>query len=98
MINPSSVSLGKYRALSGFKFCSIESISSRSQTITSFHIVKRSPPQSPARGPHRPEDGGRGGREGYLTNIYTGRLLPEVQPLPFYTIFHEKGTPFSYLV
>ena len=32
---------------------------------------------------------------GYSTNVYTGRLRPEVQPLTLlYTIFHEKGTPF----
>ena len=33
---------------------------------------------------------------GYLTHVYTGRLLPEVQPLTFlYTIFHEKKYRFS---
>ena len=31
------------------------------------------------------------GGEGYSTNFYTGRLL-------LYTIFHEKGTPFAYLL
>jgi len=37
---------------------------------------------------------GRGGG-GYSTNVYTGRLRPEVQPLTLlYTIFHEKSTPF----
>ena len=36
---------------------------------------------------------------GYSTNFYTGRLLPEVQPITLsYTIFHEKGTPFVYLL
>ena len=36
---------------------------------------------------------------GYSTNVYTGRLRPEVQPLTLlYTIFHEKGTPFVYLL
>ena len=31
------------------------------------------------------------------TNVYTGRLRPEVQPLTLlYTIFQEKGTPFVY--
>ena len=48
---------------------------------------------------------------GYSTNVYTGRLRPEVQPLIFFilTIFHKKdipfvyplltnGTPFAYLV
>ena len=41
----------------------------------------------------------RGGGGVYSTNIYTGRLHPEVQPLNFlYTIFHEKGTPFVYLL
>ena len=35
----------------------------------------------------------------YSTNAYTGRLRPEVQPLTLlYTIFHEKGTPFVYLL
>ena len=30
---------------------------------------------------------------------YTGRLRPEVQPLTLlYTIFHEKGTPFVFLL
>ena len=40
----------------------------------------------------------RGG--GHSTNVYTGRLRPEVQPLTiFYIIFfHEKGTPFVYLL
>ena len=41
---------------------------------------------------------GEGGG-GYSTNIYTGRLCHEVQPLTFlYTIFHEKGTPFIHLL
>ena len=36
---------------------------------------------------------------GYSTNIYTGRLRPEVQPLTlFKTIFCAKGTPFLYLL
>ena len=36
---------------------------------------------------------------GYSLNVYTGRLRPEVQPLTLlYTIFHEKGTPFVYLL
>ena len=40
-----------------------------------------------------------GGREAYSTNVYTGRLSPEVQPLTLlYTIFHEKGTIFVYLL
>ena len=35
----------------------------------------------------------------YSTNVYTGRLRPEVQPGTFlYTIFHEKVTPFVYLL
>ena len=35
----------------------------------------------------------------YSTNVYTGRLRPEVQPRTFlYTIFHEKVTPFVYLL
>ena len=30
----------------------------------------------------------------YSTNVYKGRLRPEVQPITLvYTIFHEKGTP-----
>ena len=34
----------------------------------------------------------------YSTNVYTGRLRPEVQPRTFlYTIFHEKVTPFFIL-
>ena len=38
--------------------------------------------------------GGRGG--GYSTNVYTGRLRPEVQPpVLLYTIFHEK-VPLSH--
>ena len=40
--------------------------------------------------------GGGGWRED-STNVYTGRLRPEVQPLTLlYTIFQEKGTPFVY--
>ena len=37
---------------------------------------------------------------GHSTNVYTGRLRREVQPLTiFYIIFfHEKGTPFVYLL
>ena len=32
---------------------------------------------------------------GYSTNVYAGRLRPEVQPHTLlYVIFHEKGTPF----
>ena len=39
-----------------------------------------------------------GGR-GYSTNVYTGRLRSEVHPLTLqYTFFHEKGTPFVYLL
>ena len=38
-----------------------------------------------------------GGR--YSTYVYTGRLRTKVQPLTLlYTIFHEKGTPFVYLL
>ena len=41
--------------------------------------------------------GGGGGRREDSTNVYTGRLRPEVQPLTLlYTIFQEKGTPFVY--
>ena len=36
-------------------------------------------------------------REEYSTNVYTGRLCPEVPPLTLlYTIFHEKGTPYTF--
>ena len=36
---------------------------------------------------------------GYSTNVYTGRLRPNVQPfILLYTIFHEKGAPFVYLL
>ena len=36
---------------------------------------------------------------GYSTHFYAGRLRPGVQPLTLlYTIFHEKGTPFVYLL
>ena len=39
------------------------------------------------------------GGGGYSTNVYTGRLRPEVQPLTLlYTIFHKKGTPFVYIL
>ena len=40
-----------------------------------------------------------GGGRGYSTNVYTERLRPEVLPLTLlYTIFHEKVTPFIYLL
>ena len=40
-----------------------------------------------------------GGGGGYSTNVYTGRLRPEVQPLTLvYAILHEKGTPFVHLL
>ena len=47
-----------------------------------------------------PLNGGGGGGGGrYSTNVYTGRLRTEVQPLTLlYTIFHEKGTPFVCLL
>ena len=36
---------------------------------------------------------------GYSTNVHTGRLHSEVQPLTLlYTIFHEKSTPFVYVL
>ena len=39
------------------------------------------------------------GGGGYSTNFYTGRPRPEVQPLTLlYTVFHEKGSPFVYLL
>ena len=36
----------------------------------------------------------------YKCNVYTGKLCPRSNPLPFYnhTIFHKKGTPFIYLL
>ena len=38
------------------------------------------------------------GGGGYPTNVYTGKLRPEAQPLTLlYTIFYEKGSPFVYL-
>ena len=41
---------------------------------------------------------GRGGG-GQQTKLYTGKLLPGVQPFTlFYTIFDRKGTPFVYLL
>ena len=41
----------------------------------------------------------RGWEGGGLTNVYKGRLRPEVQPLTLlYTISHEKGTIFVYLI
>ena len=82
------VNIAPFMAL---KFCSIESMSSRSYTITSL-IVKRSPPQSPEDPIARDWRGG-----GYSTNVYTGKLRPEVQPLTL-TLFHEKGTHFVYLL
>ena len=36
---------------------------------------------------------------GYSTNVYMGRLRPNVQPfMLLYTIFREKGAPFVYLL
>ena len=36
---------------------------------------------------------------GYSANVYTGRSRPKVQPITLlYTIFHEKGTPFVYIL
>ena len=41
----------------------------------------------------------RVGGGGYSTNIYTGRLRLESNPLTLlYTFFHGKGTPFVYLL
>ena len=40
----------------------------------------------------------RGGG-GYSTNVYTGRFHPEDYPFTLYIpFFHEKGTPFVYLL
>ena len=42
--------------------------------------------------------GGGGGRGGYLTKFYMGRLRTKVQPLTLHIPFFErKGTPFVYL-
>ena len=42
---------------------------------------------------------GEGGGGGVSKNIYKGRLPPEIQPLTLlYSIFHEKGTPFVFLL
>ena len=39
------------------------------------------------------------GGVGYSTNVYTRRFHLEVQPLTLlYTIFHEKGSSFVYLL
>ena len=49
-----------------------------------------------AKPPIAPPPGGGGW---YSTNVYTGRFRPEIQPLTLlYTSFHEKGTPFAYLL
>ena len=38
-------------------------------------------------------------KSGYSSNIHTETLRPEVEPITLlYTIFHEKGTPFVYLL
>ena len=38
-------------------------------------------------------------KSGYSSNIHTGTFRPEVEPITLlYTIFHEKGTPFVYLL
>ena len=45
--------------------------------------------------------GGEGGRDGWgrAKKCLSGRLPPEVQPRTlFYTISHNKGTPFVYLL
>ena len=43
--------------------------------------------------------GGGTGVQQYSTNVYTGRLRPEIQPLTLlYTIFPQKGTPFVYFL
>ena len=54
-----------------------------------------SPPNSiTARKKITPETSG-----GNSTNVYTGRPRLEVQPLTLlYTVFHEQGTPFLYLL
>ena len=46
------------------------------------------------------EGDGGGGGEGleYPTKSDTGRLLPEVQSLPFTYHFYSEGTPFVYLL
>ena len=41
---------------------------------------------------------GKGGG-GYSTNVHTGRLRPEVQPLTLlFIIFREKSTPVLYFL
>ena len=41
---------------------------------------------------------GKGGG-GYSTNVHTGRLRPEVQPLTLlFILFREKSTPVVYLL
>ena len=40
--------------------------------------------------------GGQGGGGWYSTNVYTARLRPEVQPLPFFTPYFMKKVPHSY--
>ena len=45
--------------------------------------------------PHCPAGAGVVG----LNKFYTGTLRPKVKPLTLlYTIFHEKGSPFVYLL
>ena len=74
------------------KFCSIESMSSRSYTITSL-IVKRSPPQSPEDPIARDWRGGGGGGDKQQLFI-RGGSAPRSNPLPL--PFFTKKVLISY--
>ena len=82
------VNIAPFMAL---KFCSIESMSSRSYTITSL-IVKRSPPQSPADPIARDWRGGGGG--GTKQMFIREGSAPRSNPLPFYIQFFTKRYSF----
>ena len=73
------------------KFCSIESMSSRSYTITSL-IVKRSPPQSPEDPIARDWRGGGGGDTQQM--FIRGGSAPRSNPLPL--PFFTKKVLISY--
>ena len=73
------VNIAPFMAL---KFCSIESMSSRSYTITSL-IVKRSPPQSPEDPIARDWGGGGDTQQMFIRGSSAPRSNP--LPLPFFT-------------
>ena len=73
------VNIAPFMAL---KFCSIESMSSRSYTITSL-IVKRSPPQSPEDPIARDWRGGGDTQQMFIRGSSAPRSNP--LPLPFFT-------------